>query len=147
MILCTLLPCLLGLWCQWHSVPSHKKTVSNTFNMQAICIDTTKHALLYFHDHCIMHHVYSQILEVYASTVQQNFFHIDPINLTNVSQTQLFHSDPSKVLLACLLCTLAANFLFPFLFAFSSLTMHLLLVQLYMSSFSSPIQWHHFELL
>ena len=42
-----------------------------------------------------MHHVYSQILEVYASTVQQNFFHIDPINLTNVSQTHLFHSDPS----------------------------------------------------
>ena len=34
---------------------------------------------------CIMHHVYSQILEVYASTVEQNFFRIDPIHLTNVS--------------------------------------------------------------
>ena len=34
---------------------------------------------------CIMHHVYSQILEVYASTVQQNVFCIDPIHLTNVS--------------------------------------------------------------
>ena len=37
LILCTLLPCLLTLWCQLHSVSSHKKTVSSTFNMQAIC--------------------------------------------------------------------------------------------------------------
>ena len=38
-----------------------------------------KHALLYFYhiDHCIMY-------QVYAST-EQNSFHIDPINLTNVS--------------------------------------------------------------
>ena len=28
-----------------------------------------------------MHHVYSQTLEVYASTVQQNLFRIDPIHL------------------------------------------------------------------
>ena len=43
LILCTLLPCLLGLWCQWHSVSSHRKTVSNTFNMQAIFRHYTKH--------------------------------------------------------------------------------------------------------
>ena len=43
------------------------------------------------YDHCIMHHVYSQILEVYASAVHQNFFRIDPI--INVSRTQLFHFD------------------------------------------------------
>ena len=98
-----------------------------------------------------MHLLYNKtsfalILFTWLMSVELNFF---TVTLAYKTKEHLWHQErhksAPKVLLAYLHYTLATNFLFVFIFAFSSLTVHLLLVQLYMSSFSSLIQWHHFD--